>query len=50
MQVKFQLKRRQFELEFRSLDSLAIWLDQEEELIQQVPEGFKELLMLCKSY
>jgi hypothetical protein len=28
--------QRQFELEFRSLVSLAIWLDQEEELVQLV--------------
>jgi hypothetical protein len=33
------LQRRQFELEFWSLASLDIWLDQEEEeLVQLVPE------------
>jgi hypothetical protein len=29
---------RLFELEFRSLASLAVWLDQEEDLVQLVPE------------
>jgi hypothetical protein len=38
--------RRQFELEFWSLESLAVWLDQEEELVQ---EEFKELPVLSNS-
>jgi hypothetical protein len=33
----------------RSLASLAVWLDQEEELVQLVPEEFKELPVLSKS-
>jgi hypothetical protein len=33
-------------LEFRSLASLVFWLDQEEELVQLVPEEFKELPVL----
>jgi hypothetical protein len=42
-------QRRQVELEFRSLAGLAVWLDQEEELSQLVPEEFKELPALSKS-
>jgi hypothetical protein len=42
-------QRRQFELEFRSLASLAICLDQEEELVQVVSEEFKELPVVSKS-
>jgi hypothetical protein len=36
-------RSRQFKLEFRSLASLVVWLDQEEELVQLVPEELKEL-------
>jgi hypothetical protein len=36
-------------MEFRSLASLAVWLDQEEESVQLVPEEFKELPVLNKS-
>jgi hypothetical protein len=42
-------QRRQFELEFRSLASLAVWLDQEEEMVQLVPEEFEELTVLSRS-
>jgi hypothetical protein len=43
-------QRRQLELEFRSLASLAVWLDQEEELVQLVPERLSsELPILIKS-
>jgi hypothetical protein len=42
-------QRRQFELEFRSLASLAFWLDQEEDSVQLVLEEFKELPVLSKS-
>jgi predicted transcriptional regulator len=35
-------QRRQFELEFRSLARLAVWLDQEEESVQLVSEEYKE--------
>jgi hypothetical protein len=42
-------QRKQFELEFRSLARLVIWLDREEELVQLVPEEFKELPVLSKS-
>jgi hypothetical protein len=31
-------KRRQFQLEFRRLGSLSVWLDQEEELLHLAPE------------
>jgi hypothetical protein len=33
--------QRQVELEFRSLESLAVWVDQEEESVQLVSEEFK---------
>jgi hypothetical protein len=46
--VKGQFKGRQFELEFGSLVHLAVWLDQEEELVQLVPEEFKELPVLSE--
>jgi hypothetical protein len=36
-------------LEFKSLASLAVWLDQEEELVQLVSEGFKEPPVLNKN-
>jgi hypothetical protein len=40
---------RQFELEFRSLQSLAVWLDQEEESVQLIPEELSsELPVLLK--
>jgi hypothetical protein len=39
-------QRRRFVLQFRRLASLAVWLDQEEEL---VAEEFKELLAPSKS-
>jgi hypothetical protein len=39
-------QRRLFELEFRSLASLAVWLHQEEELVELVPEEIKELPVL----
>jgi hypothetical protein len=35
-------------LEFRSLASLAVWWDQEEESLQLVPEEFKELPVISK--
>jgi hypothetical protein len=38
----------QFMLEFRILASVALWLDQEEEPVQLVPEDFKELPLLSK--
>jgi hypothetical protein len=34
---------RHFEPKFRSLASLAVWLYQEEELVQLVPEDLKKL-------
>jgi hypothetical protein len=37
----FPAQRRQFKLEFRSLASLTIWLDQEEELAQLVSDGIQ---------
>jgi hypothetical protein len=37
-------------MEFRSLAGLAVWLDEEEELVQLVPEEFKELPVTRKSY
>jgi hypothetical protein len=36
-------------LEFWSLASLAVWLDQEVELVQLVPEEFKEAPVLSRS-
>jgi hypothetical protein len=42
---QFPAQSRQFEFELRSLASLAVWLDQEEELVQLVPE---ELPVLSK--
>jgi hypothetical protein len=48
-QVEFQLREGSSSWEFRSLSSLAVWSDQEEELVQLVPEEFKELPVLSKS-
>jgi hypothetical protein len=37
------------QVEFRSLESLAVWVDQEEESVQLDPEEFKKLPVLNKS-
>jgi hypothetical protein len=42
-------QRRQPEWEFRSLASLAIVLDQEEEAVQLVPEEYEDLPVLSKN-
>jgi hypothetical protein len=36
-------------LEFRSVASLAVWFDQEEELVKLIPEEFNEVAVLSKS-